>query len=209
MTSKERLEALQKWVFEHACAGKSMKTRGRDDMTALYKEPQCYIAYYPKRSATGTPSYSSVAPSILIEVGASKTRQVQEQRLDRYSNIHRSPDMGATLSVGFVFVVYDPGTRNQIAEESGMASDIETPGDAGFYTLTTWMDELQRELLGARVIPGTDLFLLDESGEWQPVTVQDSDKDTRPGYYYGIFGCEFGCYANHSDNPEIRRLLYD
>ncbi len=205
MTTNERLLALQRWVYENVCVGRTLKTRGPDDKTSVYAEPRCFIAFYPMRSLQGQVEYS-IAPSITMVPGLSRTKQVQEQRFDRYNGIHRTPDMGATLNVQFVFTVYDPGLIDGDVQAYDPENEGTPPPDDGFTALTTWMDDLQRKLLGVTQLPGTDLFVWNQSMDWAPLTEQESVRDMRP-LYYGMVNCEFGCYANKSPNEELERIL--
>ena len=206
-TTRERLTALQNWMFETVCKGKSMKTPTEDDATTAHAEPRVFVGNYPRHAqqAEGEAEYS-VAPSILIVPTLSNAMLVQEQRFDRYSGIHREPRMGGQLNVEMIFTVYEPGERNEYAQESGLASDIADEGDEGFYTMTDWMDELERALLGIRQLPDTDMFIWPASIASAPRMVQDSNADARP-FYQGTMTLTLGHSVSETKNQALEDIL--
>lgn len=210
-STRERLTAIQVWVRENVCEGKQLKTPGDNDATVKMAEPRCFVSNYPRRlnAAEGETPYV-VAPSILIVPTPSSAMIVQEQRFDRYNGIKRDQRMGGQLSVEFIFAVYDPGTRNEYAQESGKASDIADNGDEGFYTMTDWIDELIKKLLGVHQFPGTDLYVWPASIGWGPRMVQDSNADSWP-YYLGYVTLTLGHYAAEAEDqdPNLKAILDD
>jgi hypothetical protein len=207
--TRERLEALKAWVYENVCKGKEMKTPGADDATTQTAEPRCFVGTYPHRlNADGAPEPYNTAPSILIVPTPSYAMLVKEERFDRYANIKREQQMGGQLSVEFILAVYDPGTRNEYAQESGKASDIADNGDDGFYTMTDWQDELKEKLLGVKQMPGTDLFVWPASIGYGPHMVQDSMKDDWP-LYLGYVTLTLGHYATEAEgmNDALAQIL--
>lgn len=207
MTNSERMKALQKWVFAQVCQGKSMKTPSDDDMTPATAEPKCFIGNYPQRLTENESQYN-VAPSIVLVNGLSRGKEMDEARFDRYAGIKRPQELGATLAVQFVCVTYDPGNRNEDAQESGSPDDVTYDADEGYLTLLDWLEEIERALLGVKAIPETDLFVWESSVKWSPLMVQDSVADRRP-LYYGYVTCEFGHYANENVNPAVQAILSD
>lgn len=116
MRTSERMRKLKEWTEENLCRGRTMKIPGKnmDIADIVWGEPRCYIGWAPSRlDQTGTlrEDPDSVVPSILIMPNQSYAKYMEEKRFDRYDNVHRPPDMGAHLSVTFLFSVYEPGVR--------------------------------------------------------------------------------------------------
>lgn len=234
MRSRTRLTELQRWVYENFCAGRMMKAPGEEmDIADIrYKEPDCYIAWMPQRKNEQTcqfeEGYLSTTPSITIMPNASRAKAPEEKRFDRYGGVHRPKDMGQTLSVSMLFSVYEPGIRLPGFAESGDVQDrmevkpeqldklsyrrgidmgkILEGTQEGLFTLTDWMDECMEKLLGTASIPGTDMFINEESIMYSLYTDQNYVVDKRP-IYYGFINLEFICYAERSINPEVENLL--
>jgi hypothetical protein len=205
-TTSQRLLAMQKWTQENLCKGRSMKTQAEDDCTVAYTEPRCHLFLYPRGLETSEDAPYRSAPSILITPTFSWAKQVDEQRFDKYNNVYRNPTMGGQLNVQFVFSIYEPGTRNENAQESGSPLDIASENQAGFVTLLDWMDELQAHLKAMQVFPGTDMFVWEKSIGYTLRTVQESIADDRP-YYLGFVTCSLGHHAHQVPNVEVNALL--
>ena len=195
MTTIERLNTLETFVYERLCKGRRMKGRGADDLEIQYGEPRTFIGLYPERMMGGFPY--SVTPGILITLTGGHAKNMQEMRFDRYNSVMRNKDLGKTMRVQFLLTVYDPGVRKPGAPVP------EREGE-GLATLWTWIDELEAELLGAQNIG--DLFVWDESIDSGMLTEQNAIKDTRP-VYMGVLNCIFGTLAFGRQNEEIRGLL--
>ena len=234
MRTRERLTGLKKWLTEELCAGREMKAPAPDmDIgKIIYREPECFIGWAPQRldDETGQwhEQYQSSVPSITIMPNPGKIKAMEEKRFDRYNNIHRPKAMGQTLSVSMLFSVYEPGTRlpgfaftsrlqdridasvdNYPAckDQKGINMELIREGtQEGLFTLTDWMDECMERLLAANSIPGTDLFVDNESGMYSLYTDQSYVVDKRP-LYYGFINIEFACYANEMLNGDVQRLL--
>lgn len=200
MTTYERLKMLEAFVYERLCKGRSMKTRLEPDNDAdvAYAEPRVFLGLYPRR-VKSEQDLCSVSPSILIAPLHGDARNMEEQRFDRYGGIHRPKDLGKKLPVQFIFSVYDPGIRG----EEEILPDGE--GD-GLQTLLTWMDELERELLGTADIG--DMFVWDDTIRSGLRTEQDAIVDSRP-VLMGALNCTFGTMAYQKQNSEIRAMLDD
>ena len=83
---------------------------------------------------------------------------------------------------------------------------LEEGTETGILTLYDWMDDCVEKLLGTRMIPGTDLFVIAESVTSSMYTDQSFIVDRRP-VYYGFVTVTFNGYANEQNNDEIRKLL--
>lgn len=212
MRTRKRLKGLQKWMQENLCAGREMKAPAPNfDITQIIRqEPECYIAWQPTRpdlSGRFQNDVQNVCPGILIMPAASKVKDMEEKRFDRYNGVSRPKDLGQTLSVSILFSVYEPGIRlpGFIDDPEDMSKIIEGT-EEGLFTLTDWMDEFIEKLLGTQYIPGTDLFMNESSAAYSLYTDQSYVVDKRPTYY-GFVNVEFGCYANAGNNPNIDNYL--
>lgn len=220
MTTYERLEELRAFVYERLCKDREMKTRGVNDEDVAYTEPKAFIGLYP-RQMMDQGSYGC-SPSVLIVPLSGYARNIEERfdcggeerRFDRYmekrcsaraaegrrtgsfENVSRPQDLGRTLRVQFVLSVYDPGIR-----ETGKPLDGD--GD-GLRTLLTWMDELERKLLGEANIG--DLYVWDESIRSGPKTEEGTLVDTRP-VWTGTLSCTFGTLSYPKQNSKIQEML--
>ena len=212
MTTNERHEALRKWVHETICKGRQMKTPGDDDRDVQWKEPDTYVGYYPMTNTDEAQSaeklYESVSPSILIIPTIGYAKNMEEERFDRYSGIHRPESMGKTMPIQFLFTVYDPGTRNPPAFDSeGKEIWRKLDGEGqGMRALFDWMDDLERHLLGARHIPGTDMYVAERSITSGLRTEQGAVTDSRPTFI-GMLNCVFGAVALEKQNEELDEIL--
>lgn len=209
MRTSERLRGLKTWTYDNFCKGKEMKApaAGQDFSKIKKQEPQCYIGWAPSRmDASGRlqEDAASVCPGILIMPNQAYGKYVEEKRFDRYNNIHRPQEMGDHLSVSILFSVFEPGIRLPGFEESvgengrGMDMSLLLEGtEEGLFTLLNWMDDYRAALLGAKSIPKTDLFLVEESLTYSLYTDQSYVVDRRP-IYYGFINAIFACYAEET-----------
>ena len=206
MRTTQRLKGLKKWTYENFCEGREMKTptSGRDFTKITKQEPQCYIGWAPARmdqSGKIQEDATSVCPGILIMPNQAYGKYVEEKRFDRYNNIHRPQEMGDHLSVSILFSVFEPGIRlpgfEESAGEKGQGLDMSLlleGTEEGLFTLLNWMDDFREALLGIKMIPGTDLFVNEESLTYSLYTDQSYVVDRRP-IYYGFINVIFSGYA--------------
>ena len=232
MRTRERLTGLKAWISKELCAGREMKAPAPDMDIAeiIYREPQCFLAWTPQRfdekTGQAVDDYMTSCPSILIMPNASKAKAMEEKRFDRYSGIHRPKEMGQTLAVSMLLSVYEPGIREiGFADTAQRQDDIDMEDypackekrgidirllregtEEGLFTLTDWMDECKEKLLAVNSIPGTDLFVDDDSMIYSLYSDQSFVVDKRP-IYYGFVNVEFSCHADIARNSEIEMLL--
>ena len=216
-TSRYRLEKLKAWVYQTMCQGREMKSPARDgDITKIrYAEPGAYMAYFPAfGDKSGTRKASeNTAPSILIMPDRGYSENEEEKLFDRYANIHREQRIGRNVKVCLLFSVWEPGIRlpgfAESGDQEGRGLDmtlIEEGTEQGFYTLCDWMDEAERLLLGTKVIPDTDLTLVDEEMEYGPFMDQNYIVDKR-NVFYGMISANFKCTSPRAANEAIEALL--
>lgn len=219
MRDTERLRKLKKWVYEELCVGRKLKApdeSGRIDRVRTEVEPSCFLGWIPSRpDNTGYIDMpANVAPCILIMPGESHAKNMEEQRFDRYSKIHRPEEMGQTVTVQLLFCVYEPGVRlpgftESMDSETGYGANMDLlmeGTEQGLYTLYNWMGDAKELLLGTKVIPGTDLILDEISLTSALYSDQSYVSDKRP-LYYGFLNMKFNGFANEKTNPAIERLL--
>lgn len=219
MRTRARLEKLKEWTIRELCNGRSMKAPGGGMNLAEMRltEPKCYLAWAPSRLDQSGRLFEalpeSIAPGIIIMPNQSTVKNMKEIRFDRYSGIHRPQELGQTLNVSILFCVYEPGTRlpgfAESAEKNGKGMDLgllQEGTETGLFTLMDWMDDCKEKLLGARIIPETDLFLDEASMTYSLYTDQSYVVDRRP-MYYGFVNASFGCYAEERPNPDFEQYL--
>lgn len=218
MRFTERWRGLKKWAYTELCQGREMKSPGPNmDVTQVTrKEPSCYIGWAPARmdkAGNLKEIPASTVPGIIMMPNQAYAKYMEEKRFDRYNNIHRTKEMGQQLSVTMLFSVYEPGTRlpgfadSNMDQGKGLDTSLLLEGtEEGFMTLTDWMDDAMYKLLGAKMIPETDLFVDEESVTYSLYVDQNYVVDRRP-LYYGFVNVIFGCYANEDYNPDIEKLL--
>ena len=229
MRSWERLRKMQTFFQKELCAGREFKspkphtgsqTRYGPDITDFtMAEPRVFIAWQPARpnepgKLDANDPYS-VCPAITIMPNPSYARYVQEHRFDRYQNIHRSQEMGQSLTVQILFSIYEPGVRlpgfaDGMDAKSPDMSLLKDGTEEGLKTLLNWMDDGIELLLRERTIPGTDLTLEDDNFMYALFTDQAYVVDRRP-LYHGFLNVEFKGYANkgndHGKPTRADRLL--
>lgn len=214
MRTTERLRKLREFVYENLCRGREMKTPAPDgDVTQIVRqEPGCYLGFYPTRpdlSQYANAEALNTAPSILLMPGGGEWKNQEEQRFDRYNNVHRPKSMGQSLVIQAIFTVYEDGVRlpgfiDNPDEELDM-SLLREGTDEGLMTLMNWMDDYNDLLLDNKFIPGTDMFVNESSMDYQMYTDQKYINDTRP-LYHGICTVTFQCHADEY-NEKIQSLL--
>ena len=217
MRTEERLRMLQKWTYETVCMGRELKTPAQNmDFTKIARqEPKVFIAYAPTRpdvsENTGELDPLNVAPGIVIAPVSGDVHFQEEKRFDRYNNVHRPKDMGQSLTVQNIFMVYEDGIRLPGFLEAVEGGEeypmhlIKEGSEEGLFTLTNWMDDYKDALLSAICVPGTDLIVNDEQFDYGFYADQKFISDRRP-MYIGIVTVKFQCYAQQY-NPEIDSLL--
>ena len=218
MRTAERLTGLKKWVEKNLCEDREMKAPGpKMDIGKIVRQrPACFLACSPGRlDQTGqvTEDLSSTCPGIVIMPDQAYAKNMEEKRFDRYSNIHRPPQMGQQLSVCMLFSVYEPGVRLpgvvDSAGDKGKGLDmslIKEGTEQGLFTLTDWMDDCTQGLLRDRLIPRTDLSLDETTVTYGLYKDQNYVVDRRP-IYYGYVNATFNCYADEGVNQEMKDLL--
>lgn len=212
MRTRKRLKGLQEWMYENLCKGRKMKSPSldMDYREIIRKEPGVYLAWYPTRKDNASIYHqeaSNVCPGILIMPAASKARDMEEKRFDRYNNVRRPQSLGQTLSVSILFSVYEPGTRLPgFIDDPKDQSKLLDGTEEGLFTLTDWMDECMEKLMGLHFIPGTDLALDEASVVYSLYTDQSFVVDKRP-IFYGFINAVFGCYSGEGQNSAVDQFL--
>lgn len=190
-----------------------MKTpvlRGKD-YDIEYKEPECFLGnYYPMMVSNVKEPYK-IAPSILIMTGGGLAAGETEEYLDSRQGISRPKEVGATLNVQLIHVIYDPGERTGVLKEDGSADPHEAfkwdnERDEGSLFLMDWMDDTQAALLGADSIPGCDLIVKRSTVGWEPLKENGAVADRRP-LYLGFVSVTFEAPTREKDNDIINDLL--
>lgn len=215
MTTRERLKALQKFLFNQLCESRKMKAPSENgDVTQIQMvQPPCFIGWAPTRkdaSATYNDIVSAV-PSITIMPNAGYAKAVEEKRFDRYNHINREEKLGQQLNISILFSVYDPGIRKEgfpgnLPDGSVDMTLLEESTEQGLFTLTDWMDECVQKMLGIRIIPESDLMLVEESLTYGLYSDQEYIVDKRP-LFYGFVNAKFNCYAEEKENKGVEELL--
>ena len=218
MRFTERLTGLKNWVTKELCEGRQMKAPATNMNIGeiVRQEPRCYLAWAPARiDQTGKLQEDpvSVVPGILVMPNQAHAKYMEEQRFDRYNNVHRPSQMGQHLSVSILFSVYEPGVRLpgfiDSVGEHGQGLDlslIEEGTEQGLFTLMNWMDDCMEKLLAQKTIPKTDLWVEETTMTYSLYTDQSYVVDRRP-IYYGFVNVSFGCYADEGPNPGIDQYL--
>lgn len=218
MRTVGRLKGLQAWITDTLCSGRELKAPAPNMNIGeiVRQEPRCYIAWAPARMDTSGKLREdpiSVCPGIIIMPNQSFAKYSEEKRHDRINNIMRPELLRRHLSVSILFCVYEPGIRLpgfiDSVGEKGQGLDmslIKEGTEEGLCTLLDWMDDGIEALLGARTIPGTDLYLEDDSVTYALYTDQNYVVDRRP-VYYGFINATFGCYSTERVNETINELL--
>lgn len=207
LNTRQRIEALKQFVSDVSDSVGDLKAPGKSLDDIVYKRPKMYTAYYPSRPQKQdqppgmalSPDDAS-APSVLFMLTPSMAQSMEEERFDRYNNIHRPAEFGGKLGILMQFVIYDPGVR--LPGFGGRYPDlIEDATEDGFYTLTDWMDVVIRALLTCDAIPGSDMYVLKDTIKYSPYIDGDYIADRRP-FYYGQLAVTFGYYTANLPNYE-------
>lgn len=216
MRTSERLRKLCDWTYDTVCRGREMKTPAPNmDVTKIAtQEPKVFLSFQPMRPdetvISGDIDPLNVAPGIIIAPNFGYWKYMEEQRFDRYNNVHRPKEMGQSMSCQVLFFVYEDGVRLPGFIESARSgaydmSLITEGSQEGFLTLMNWMDDFRDALLSQKSIPGTDMFLNEPQAASAPYADQKFIADRRPAYI-GITSITFQCHADEY-NEEITRLL--
>lgn len=220
MRTTERMRKFAAWIDAECCQGRLLKAPApdRDITQSIRKKPEVYTIYAPARNDGMQYAEEAlrVCPGIILMLDASYVKNMEEQRFDRYSGIHRPARLGQTLAFQCLFSVYEDGVRMQgydsgMAEETGGehldASLILEPTHEGVTTLFNWMDDFKDKLVAQKGIPGTDLFLNEATVTYSLYQSQQYVQDRRP-IYYGFVNGVFNCHADEKGfNPDIRAIL--
>lgn len=216
MRTWERLQKFQQWTYDRVCAGRAMKAPApnMDIREIRTQEPQVFLVYQPSRpdlaNMGGEVDPLNVAPGIIIAPTFGYLKYMEEQRFDRYNNVHRPKEMGQSLSAQVLFFVYEDGVRlpgfTDVAKVGAYDMSLIMEGtQEGLGTLINWMDDFRDALLSEKVIPGTDMFLNEAESQYGLISDQKYVADRRPTYI-GLITCTFQCHADEY-NDEINKLL--
>lgn len=216
MRTEERLRKLRDWTYQTVCQGRIMKAPApnMDISKIVRQEPKAYIGYAPTRPDISLFSETdplTAAPGIILAPASGDVHYMEEKRFDRYNNVHRSKDMGQSLIVQAVFMVFEDGVRlpgfiDEVEQGKEFPMKLLREGtEEGLFTLTNWMDDYKDALLSAGSIPGTDLVVNDEAFDYGWYSDQKFISDRRP-VFIGMVTVKFQCYADHF-NQEIHDLL--
>lgn len=218
MRTTERLRGLKAWTIENLCKGRELKAPADNmDLTKIVRrEPGCYIGWAPSRSndkglfLTGE---NIVCPAITIMPRSAYAKYTEGKRFDYANGVVRPMDMAQHLAVDMLFSVYEPGTRQpgfvQSGKDTGEGLDATLLADGteqGLFTLTNWMDDAMEKLLERKMIPGTDLYMEEETMTYSLYYDQSYIVDKRP-IYYGFVSLSFMCYVEEGQNPEVEKYL--
>ena len=218
MRMTERLRGLKAWVIKELCEGREMKApaENMDIGVIRTQEPKCFLAWAPSRvdqAGNVLEEPLSTVPGIIIMPNQAYAKYMEEKRFDRYNDVHRPKDMGQQVGVSVLFSVYEPGVRlpgfvDSVGEKGqGLNTEPILEGtEQGLMTLMNWMDDFMQKILGQRLIPKTDLALMEETMTYSLYTDQKYVVDRRP-IYYGFVNVVFRCYANEEYNEDIEELL--
>ena len=115
MTTRQRLEALEKWAEERLCRGREYKSPDPDgDITRVkLTEPKVYLGWFPGRGPR-TEDWEEApneAPGILIAPGTTCGQKVEVRRFDENSRVRRPPELGQTVQISMMFCIYEPGSK--------------------------------------------------------------------------------------------------
>ena len=217
MRTEERLRKLKAWTYETVCKGREMKAPAPNmDFTKIVRqEPKVFLAYAPTRKDesgfTTDVDPLTVAPGIIIAPVDGEVHYLEEKRFDRYNGVHRSPDMGQSLTVQAVFMVFEDGIRLPGFLDAVEAGDpypmkyIAEGTEDALFGLTNWMDDFKDALLSIKTIPGTDLVVNDEFFNYAWYSDQKFISDRRP-CFIGLVTVKFQCYAAQF-NKDMENLL--
>lgn len=216
MRTVERLRKLQNWTYDTVCKGRQMKTPAKDmDVRKIVRqEPKVFLAYTPMRpdesNFTGEVDPLKAVPGIIIAPTSGYIKYMEEQRFDRYNNVHRPKEMGQSLSCQLIFFVYEDGVRLpgfiESAEKGAYDMSLMAEGTKeGLETLLNWMDDFRDAILSQKTIPETDMFLNEAECQYGLYSDQRFVADRRP-VYIGVITLTFQCHADEY-NQQVTKLL--
>ena len=217
MRLTEELRNLKAWTYNEMCKGREMKTPApnMDASIVCRQEPKTFLVFLPTRDdASGYVDSMpmNTVPGIVILPTTSYAKNMEEKRFDRFQNIHRPKAVGKTLSVRWLFMVFEDGLRlpgfvDKIERGEGMDMSLVIEGsEEGVYILLDWMDTLMRKLLGKKIIPKTDLAVIPETVVYDLYSDQKYVSDKR-SIFYGFVDATFQCLTEEEYNDEIQNLL--
>ena len=215
MRTVERLRKFQQWTYDTVCRGREMKTPApnMDVRKIVRQEPKVFLGFAPMRpdeSPTGDIDPLNVAPGIIIAPTFGYLKYMEEQRFDRYNDVHRPKEMGQSLSAQVLFFVYEDGVRLPGFIESAKTGEYDMKKmregtQDGLETLLNWMDDFKDALLSAKSIPETDMFLNEAQAQYGLYSDQKFIADRRP-VFIGMVTITFQCHADEF-NDEVTKLL--
>lgn len=216
MRTVERLRKLQNWTYDTVCKGRQMKTPAKDmDVRKIVRqEPKVFLAYTPMRpdesNFTGEVDPLKAVPGIIIAPTSGYIKYIEEQRFDRYNNVHQPKEMGQSLSCQLIFFVYEDGVRLpgfiESAEKGAYDMSLMAEGTKeGLETLLNWMDDFRDAILSQKTIPETDMFLNEAECQYGLYSDQRFVADRRP-VYIGVITLTFQCHADEY-NQQVTKLL--
>ena len=215
MRTVERLRKFQQWTYDTVCRGREMKTPApnMDVRKIVRQEPKVFLGFAPMRpdeSPTGDIDPLNVAPGIIIAPTFGYLKYMEEQRFDRYNDVHRPKEMGQSLSAQVLFFVYEDGVRLPGFIESAKTGEYDMKKmregtQDGLETLLNWMDDFKDALLSAKSIPDTDMFLNEAQAQYGLYSDQKFIADRRP-VFIGMVTITFQCHADEF-NDEVTKLL--
>ena len=217
MRLTEELRNLKAWTYNEMCKGREMKTPApnMDASIVCRQEPKTFLVFLPTRDdASGYVDSMpmNTVPGIVILPTTSYAKNMEEKRFDRFQNIHRPKAVGKTLSVRWLFMVFEDGLRlpgfvDKIERGEGMDMSLVIEGsEEGVYILLDWMDTLMRKLLGKKIIPKTDLAVIPETVVYDLYSDQKYVSDKR-SIFYGFVDATVQCLTEEEYNDEIQNLL--
>lgn len=215
MRTEERLRKLKSWTYETCCKGREMKAPAPngDISKVVRQEPGCFLAFAPTRpDQTGEEvSPLTAAPGIILAPVGGDVRFKEERRFDRYSGVHRPQDMGQSLTIQAIFIVYEDGVRlpgfidDAEAGKEFPMDKIREGTENGLFTLCNWMDDFKEALDSIGTIPGTDLIVNEEEFTYNWYADQKVISDRRPTFV-GMVTVRFQCHAD-AINQQVQDLL--
>ena len=215
MRTVERLRKLQQWTYDTVCRGREMKTPApnMDVRQIVRQEPKVFLGFAPMRpdeTLNGEVDPLNVAPGIIIAPTFGYLKYMEEQRFDRYNDVHRPKEMGQSLSAQVLFFVYEDGVRLPGFIESAKTGEYDMKKmregtQDGLETLLNWMDDFKDALLSAKSIPDTDMFLNEAQAQYGLYSDQKFIADRRP-VFIGMATITFQCHADEF-NDEVTKLL--
>ena len=220
MRTAERLIKLQSWVFDVCCKDRKLKVPPPGQDITKYRDrvvPSVFLNFMPMRPdqtiALANVNPLNAAPSITLLIDNSMAKYMEDKRFDTYNNVHRNKTFGQTLNIQALFTVYEDGVRlpGFIEKVEANPEDfdmtlIKEGTQEGLFTLLNWMDDYKDSLIAAKLIPGTDMYVNEESIVYTLREDQKYPSDNRP-LFYGVVNVSFNCYSEHKDNPDLRALL--